>query len=89
MAQIRLLRPGRQYTLAHSANASAGELLNDIFKIKGNIKFGNWYESISSITGLIYINVKNIKLRHILNFVLGKNHCENAITKLQEKYYKI
>ena len=45
------------------ANASAGELLNDIFKIKGNIKFGNWYESISSITGLIYINVKNIKLR--------------------------
>lgn len=72
------------------ANASAGELLNDTYKIPKNskIKYGRWYETISAVTGLIYLHIKKIKLRNFLNAVLGKNHCENAITKLQEKYYK-
>ena len=67
------------------ACATAGELLNDALEIKGRIKYGNWSDTISAITGLIRIYEKDTWLRRFLT-ILGKNHCENAITK-QEKYY--
>jgi hypothetical protein len=68
------------------ANAGAGELLNDVFKIEGKIKFGKWYQTISAITGLLFIYVKDIKLRPFLDKVLGKNHCVEAISE-EDKFY--
>jgi len=70
------------------ANAGAGELLNDILKIKGRIKYGNWNETISAVTGLIAQYYFKTKLYFILNTILGKNHCENAITEEQKIYWK-
>ena len=61
------------------ANAGAGELLNDVYKIDGTIKYGNWYQTISAVTGLIFINVKDTGLRRFLDKVLGKDHCVTAI----------
>jgi hypothetical protein len=70
------------------ANAGAGELLNDVFKIVGIIKYGKWYQSISGVTGLLLLHVKDIKLRSFLDKVLGKNHCTEAITEEDKYYYK-
>ena len=67
------------------ACATAGELLNDTLEIKGRIKYGSWSDTISAITGLIRIYEKDTWLRRFLT-ILGKNHCEDAITK-EEKYY--
>lgn len=70
------------------ANAGAGELLNDVFKIKGIIRYGKWYQTISAVTGLLFLYVKDIKLRPILDKVLGEKHCEEAITEEDNFYYK-
>ncbi len=69
------------------SNAGAGELLNDTLKIKGKIKYGNWNETISAITGLISIFEKKTKMFYLLNNVLGKNHCIDAITPEQKCYH--
>ena len=69
------------------ANAGAGELLNDVFKIKNKfVKYGKWYETISAVTGLIKQYEKDTWLRKFLK-ILGKNHCEEAITEMQKYYY--
>ncbi|WP_027380297.1 hypothetical protein [Chryseobacterium daeguense] len=69
------------------ANAGAGELLNDSFKIKNDYaRYGKWYETISAITGLVKLYEKDTWLRKFLK-ILGKNHCEEAITDMQNYYY--
>lgn len=68
------------------ANAGAGELLNDLFKIKGIIIYGKWNQTISAVTGLLLIHEKDNKLRIFLDKVLGKEHCVKAISE-QDKYY--
>ena len=70
------------------ANAGAGELLNDTLKVKNNYaRYGKWYETISAITGLVKLYEKDTWLRRFLK-ILGKNHCEEAITEMQDFYYK-
>ena len=68
------------------ANAGAGELLNDVFKITGSIRYGKWYQTISAVTGLLLLHVKDLKLRIFLDKVLGENHCVEAIS-LEDKFY--
>lgn len=70
------------------ANSGAGELLNDILKVNGLIKYGKWYQSISSVTGLRlkYENQDN-NFRKFVDFVLGKNHCIEAIREEEDYYY--
>lgn len=69
------------------ANAGAGELLNDALKIKNDhVRFGKWYETISAVTGLVKLYEKDTWLRRFL-MILGKNHCEEAITDMQKYYY--
>ena len=70
------------------ANAGGGEMLNDIMKIKGRIKYGKWYQTISAVTGLIKVYEKDTKLRRFLDKILGKNHCIDAITESDSFYYK-
>ena len=70
------------------ANASAGELLNDIIQPK-YIKYGKWYQTISAITGINYKKGDDSKFREDLDDFLGKDHCENAITDEQKCYYKL
>lgn len=79
----------RSVTLALDglACAGAGELLNDALKIKGNIKYGKWYQTISAITGLVHIYEKDTWLRRFLDNTLGKNHCQEAITEQDQYYY--
>jgi len=71
------------------ANASAGELLNDLSKIDKleDVKYGKWYQTISAVTGLRYLFAKDSKFRKLLDIVLGKNHCVNAITEQDRFYY--
>lgn len=78
----------RSVTLALDgiACAGAGELLNDALKIKGKIRYGKWYQTISAITGLVHIYEKDTWLRRFLDKTLGKNHCQEAITE-QDKFY--
>ncbi|KFF13127.1 hypothetical protein IW15_10215 [Chryseobacterium soli] len=69
------------------ANAGAGELLNDVLKVKNDYaRYGKWYETISAVTGLLKQYEKDSWLRRLLN-ILGKNHCEEAITEMQAYYY--
>jgi hypothetical protein len=69
------------------ANAGAGELLNDTLKIKNDhARYGKWYETISAVTGLVKLYEKDTWLRKFLK-ILGKNHCEEAITEMQNYYY--
>lgn len=70
------------------ANAGAGELLNDVYKVSGSIKYGKWYQTISAVTGLLLLHFKDIKLRLFLDKVLGKNHCIEAISEEDKYYYK-
>ena len=71
------------------ANAGAGELLNDVFKIKNEFaRYGKWYQTISAVTGLVKIYEKDTKLRRFLDKILGKNHCIDAITESDSFYYK-
>lgn len=78
----------RSVTLALDglANAGAGEMLNDAFKINGTLKYGKWYQTISAVTGLIKLHIRDLKLRVFLDKVLGTEHCVKAITK-EDKYY--
>ncbi len=71
------------------ANASAGELLNDLSKIDKSemIKYGKWYQTISAVTGLRYLFAKDSKFRKLLDKVLGKNHCTDAVTEQDRFYY--
>lgn len=72
------------------ANSGGGELLNDAFKIKHTIiKYGKWYETISAVTGLLYLTHKDTKLRKFLDKVLGTNHCVEAITDKDKIYYLV
>lgn len=74
------------------ANAAGGEMLNDVLKIpEGNVRYGSWYETISSIAGLIFIYIKDTWFRRFLDktfSIFEKNHCTNSITRMQEFYYK-
>lgn len=69
------------------ANAGCGELLNDVFKIKGVIRYGKWYQTISAVTGLIFLYVKDTRLRKILDRILGTDHCVDAISKEDMFFY--
>ena len=69
------------------ANAGGGELLNDVYK--PIIKFGKWYQTISSVTGINLLKGLDIKLRKFLDKILGKNHCINAITEEENLYYNL
>jgi hypothetical protein len=79
----------RSFTLASDglACAAGGEMLNDALKIKGKIKYGNWYQTISAVTGLIQIYEKDTWLRRLLDKVLEKDHCRIAITEQESFYY--
>ena len=82
----------RSITLASDglANAGGGEILNDVLKVKLNakIKYGKWYQTISAVTGLRKVyDSEDSWLRSFLK-VLGKNHCEEAITEEEHFYYK-
>ena len=68
--------------------AGSGEMLNDALRIKGKIKYGKWYQTISAVTGLINIYEKDTKLRKLLDKGLGGDHCKNAITEQDHYYYK-
>lgn len=80
----------RNVTLALDglACAGAGELLNDTLKIKGKVRYGKWYQTISAITGLIHKYEKDTWLRRFLDRTLGKNHCAEAITEQDQFYYE-
>jgi len=71
------------------ANAGAGELLNDFSKIDKSemIKYGKWYQTISAVTGLRYLFAKDNKFRRLLDKILGKNHCADAVTEQDRFYY--
>ena len=71
------------------ANAGAGELLNDTFKLKGKLKYGKWYQTISAVTGLAMLFINDTWLRRFLDKVLGKNHCVDAISEEDKYFYKI
>ena len=81
----------RSMTLASDglANAGGGEMLNDALKVRQEalIKYGKWYQTISAVTGLrkVYDN-EDTWLRRFLK-ILGKNHCEEAITEEEKFYY--
>lgn len=80
----------RSVTLALDglACSGSGELLNDILKIRGRIKYGNWNQTISAVTGLVLIYEKDTWLRIFLDKVLGKDHCIEAISQQDKFYYK-
>jgi len=80
----------RSITLALDglACSGSGELLNDILKITGKIKYGNWNQTISAVTGLILIYEKDTWLRIFLDKSLGKDHCTEAIPQQDKFYYK-
>ena len=81
----------RAFTLVNDcfANASAGELLNDLMGVKeGEIPYGSFQQTISSVTGLRYLfNNRDSRLRRALNR-LHKDHCEKAPSKMELFYYK-
>jgi len=70
------------------ANAGAGEMLNDAYCVTGNIKYGKWYQTISAVTGLLQLHVKDTKIRRFLDKVLGRNHCVEAISKEDLFFYE-
>jgi hypothetical protein len=83
----------RSFNLAMDglACAGAGELLNDFYKIPKDsiVRYGKWYQTISAVTGIlkVYAN-RDLPLRKRLE-ILGKNHCEEAITPQEHIYYNI
>lgn len=71
------------------ANAGAGELLNDVLKVKENakIKYGKFNQTISAVTGLrFYFENTDNRFRRFLDRILGKGHCVDAISK-EDKFY--
>jgi hypothetical protein len=81
----------RAFTLNNDcfANASGGEMLNDVFKVKeGEISYGNWFQTISAVTGLrLLFNKRDSKLRKFLDS-FSKGHCETAPTEMEIYYYE-
>lgn len=81
----------RSATLVTSgfANASAGELLNDLSKISKSekIKYGKWYQTIPAVAGLRLMFVKDTNFRKILDKILGKNHCIDAVNESDRFYH--
>lgn len=73
-------------TLDGLANAGSGEMLNDVYRIDGTLKYGKWYQTISAVTGLLKLHIKDTKLRVFLDKILGTEHCVKAITP-EDKYY--
>ena len=67
------------------ANAGCGELLNDTYK--PIVNYGKWHQTISAVTGINYLKKKDTKLRIFLDKVLGKKHCEDAITDECKYFY--
>lgn len=74
------------------ACAGGGEMLNDILKIKGNIKYGKWNQTISEVSGLILVFSKqDTRLRRFVDKafkVFQKEHCVSAISEQNNFYYK-
>ena len=68
------------------ANAAGGELLNDVLKIKGQIRYGKWYQTISAVTGLVRIYERDTKLRSILDKIFRSEHCDLAIN-IEDRFY--
>jgi hypothetical protein len=81
----------RSFTLVNDcfANASAGELLNDVLDVRENeIPYGSFQQTISSVTGLRFMfNQRDSKLRKALNKI-DKDHCDNAPSAMELFYYK-
>ena len=69
------------------ANALAGELINDIYN--PIVRYGKWYQTISAVSGINYLLGNDNKLRKFIDKVLGKNHCIDAPTEMEKKYYNI
>jgi hypothetical protein len=67
--KIQLSPIVRSVTLAADglACAGGGEMLNDVLKIKGRIKYGKWYQTISAISGLVNSHEKDTWLRKFLD----------------------
>lgn len=82
----------RSFTLVNDCfgNASAGELLNDVLKVKENeIPYGSFQQTISSVTGLRFVfNNRDSKLRRILNKI-DKDHCEKSPSEMEMTFYKM
>lgn len=82
----------RSFTLVNDcfANASAGELLNDVLKVKeGEIPYGSFQQTISSVTGLRFVfDERDTKLRKFLNR-FEKDHCEKSPSEMELVYYKL
>lgn len=68
------------------ANAAGGELLNDVLKIKGQIRYGKWYQTISAVTGLIHLYERDTKLRSTLDKIFRSAHCDDAIN-IEDRFY--
>jgi hypothetical protein len=69
------------------ANASVGEMLNDMLKVK--VKYGRWDYTISANTGINKKLGKDTWFRKLVDKLFTKDHCIDAITKEQKCYYKI
>jgi len=87
----KLLNPViRGVTLAIDGfgNSTGGEMMNDF--LKPSVKFGNWYQTISAVVGINFLSKKELpKFRNTLNKILGKKHCEDAITEVDRFFYGI
>lgn len=80
----------RAFTLVNDcfANAAGGELLNDLSGAReGEIKYGWFQQTISSVTGLRFIfNKRDSELRRVLNKI-ERDHCELAPSEMEMFYY--
>lgn len=73
------------------ACTGAGELINDSMKISkdSKVKYGKWYHTISGITGVFTLVVRDSGMRKFINgiFFWQKDHCNEAITPEQRSHY--
>lgn len=69
------------------ANAAAGELLNDTLKVRGKIRYGKWYQTISAVSGLIHLYEKDTWFRRMLDKAFRGAHCNEAINEEERFYY--
>ena len=70
------------------ANAAGGEMLNDALKVRGQIKYGKWYQTISAVSGLLYLYGQDTWLRRFLDKIIGRRHCEDAINPEDKLYWE-
>lgn len=68
------------------ANSCAGELLTDVYKPK-YMRYARWDKTISAVTGINYLKGYDTRLRKFLDRVLGRKHCQDAVTKEDLHYY--